>query len=479
MVMRNYIRIIRKGWIVIVTAACAGVAVGALASLLTTPSYVSSTQLFVSVQSQESSTPGDAVQGSSAAQQKVRSYVDVVTSDTVLIPVMRELGIEGTAAELAANISVDSPLNTVLINITVTNTDARLAAEIVNAVGDSFINVIVNDLESATGDGPSLVKIATIIPGLEATEPSSPRTEINLTLGLLVGLASGIATAVLRNTLDTRIHSSHDIELVTSAPIIGGISYDPSAKKRPLIVHVDPRNPRAESFRAMRTNLQFINIESPSRCLVVTSSLPGEGKTTTTSNLAIALAETGMTVAVVDGDLRLPRLAETLGLEGVAGLTDVLIGRADLQDTLQPWGVGTLSVLPAGRIPPNPSELLGSKAMVSLLESLTSAFDYVLIDAPPLLPVTDAAILSKLTGGAIVVAAAGRTSRNELDSALRSLEHIGSKVLGVVLTMLPTKGPDAYGYGSYGAYYGMEPEAPDESTGNLLPTAKARAKFRD
>jgi Mrp family chromosome partitioning ATPase len=163
----------------------------------------------------------------------------------------------------------------------------------------------------------------------------------------------------------------------------------------------------------------------------VTSSLSGEGKTTTTANLAIALAETGARVAMIDGDLRLPRLA----------------------DVLQHWGSTQLFVLPAGRVPPNPSELLGSRAMLALLDQMSSQFDYILIDAPPLLPVTDAAVLSKLTSGAIVIAAAARTRRSELASALTSLEHVGSKTLGIVVTMLPTNGPDSYGYASYTAYH--------------------------
>jgi len=462
--LRDYIRILRKGWLLILTLVLIGVATGALVSILATPKYVASTQLFVSVQTSDASSASDLVQGSSAAQQKVRSYVDVVTSTSVLQPVIDDLGLDLTATELAAVVTAESPVNTVLINITAEDASAVRAADIANAVGTSFATVVQDDLESPNGAGPSLVKIATIEPAIAATAPSSPRTTLNLALGLLVGFALGIGVAVLRATLDTRIHGSHDIEIVTEAPILGGISFDPDAKKRPLIVSVDPRNPRAESFRSLRTNLQFVNLESSNRCFVMTSSLPGEGKTTTTSNLAVALAESGATVAVIDGDLRLPRLADTMGLEGAVGLTDVLIGRADLKDVLQPWGRGTLFVLPAGRIPPNPSELLGSKAMVSLLASLSQSFDYVLIDAPPLLPVTDAAILSKLTGGAIVVAAAGRTTRQELESALRTLEHIGGKVMGIVMTMLPTKGPDAYGYGNYGSYYGMDQDSVNVDT---------------
>ncbi|NRD27268.1 polysaccharide biosynthesis tyrosine autokinase [Frigoribacterium sp. VKM Ac-2836] len=476
MELRDYIRILRKGWILIVAVMLVGVAAGALASILATPRYVSSTQLFVSVQSSESSSTSDLVQGSSAAQQKVRSYVSVVTSKSVLEPVIADLGLDMSTDELASEITAESPSNTVLVDITVEDGDAARAAALANAVGESFANVVVNDLESPEGGGPSLVKIATIEPAAAASAPSSPRTTLNLALGFLIGLALGVGAAVLKSTLDTRIHGSHDVELVTSAPILGGISFDPGAKKRPLIVHADPRSPRAESFRSLRTNLQFVNLESTSRCFVLTSSLPGEGKTTTTANLAVALAETGASVVVVDGDLRLPRLADTMGLEGVVGLTDVLIGRADIQDVLQPWGRGTMYVLPAGRIPPNPSELLGSKAMVSLIASLTESFDYVLIDAPPLLPVTDAAILAKLTGGAIVIAAAGRTSRNELQSALRTLEHIGGRVLGVVMTMLPTKGPDAYGYGNYGAYYGMDQDKIDGP--DALPSADAKTKVR-
>lgn len=319
----------------------------------------------------------------------------------------------------------------------------------------NFTDVVVNSLESPLDGGPSLVKIETIEPAVAPTSPSSPRTDFNVVLGLLTGLLVGIAAAVLRSVLDTRVRGSKDIESVTDKPILGGISVDPAVKKRPLIVHVEPHTQQAELYRALRTNLQFVNLASTSRCFVITSSVPGEGKTITASNLGIVLAEAGSSVALVDGDLRLPRIAQTMGLEGVVGLTDVLIGRAELHDVLQPWGRGSLYVLPAGQVPPNPSELLGSGAMVSLLESLSQTFDYVLIDAPPLLPVTDAAILSKLAGGTIVISATGRTTRSQLQSALGRLEHIGARVAGIVMTMLPSKGPDSFGYGNYGTYGGI------------------------
>jgi succinoglycan biosynthesis transport protein ExoP len=176
--------------------------------------------------------------------------------------------------------------------------------------------------------------------------------------------------------------------------------------------------------------------------------------------LAIALADSGAQVVIIDADLRRPKLASYMGLEGAVGLTDVLISKAELADALQPWGRGNLVVLPAGTVPPNPSELLGSRAMASLIQTLEAEFDVVLIDLPPLLPVTDGALVSKLTRGALVVVAAGRTHKGELAGAIATLENVGANVAGVIMTMLPTKGPDAYGYGRYGyGGYGYASEA--------------------
>jgi capsular exopolysaccharide synthesis family protein len=227
--------------------------------------------------------------------------------------------------------------------------------------------------------------------------------------------------------------------------------YDAKAPKRPLIVQDDPRSPRAEAFRTLRTNLQFVDAgDGGSRSFVITSAMESEGKSSTASNLAIALDNAGHKVIVVDADLRRPKLAQYMGLEGAVGLTDLLIGRADIEDAVQQWGRGGLHVLPAGSIPPNPSELLGSAAMQSLIQRLENEFDYVLFDAPPLLPVTDAAVLSKSAGGAILVVAAGKTHRSQLSAAVTTLENVGARLFGFVLTMLPAQGPHAYGYQQYG-----------------------------
>jgi capsular exopolysaccharide synthesis family protein len=451
--LQDYIRILHKNWILIVAALLLGVGAGAATSLATAPTYQASTQLYVSVRS-ESGATSDLTQGSTFARQIVTSYVSIVPTAIVLDPAIEELGLDLTSSQLASRVSASSPLNTVLLDITVSDRDPQQAADIANAVGRSVAEAAQTTLDASADGGNSPVALTTVQPAVAPGAPVSPRVPANLALGGLLGLALGLGIAVLRNVLDTRIHSLHDIEAITDKPLLGGIAYDPEAKTRPLIVHADPRNPRAESFRTLRTNLQFLQVGDGSKAFVVSSAGPSEGKSTTTANLAISLAETGARVALLDGDLRLPKVDQYMGIEGGVGMTDVLIGKVELVDALQRWGRTQLYVLPAGKVPPNPSELLGSAAMDRLLETLSQHFDYVLIDAPPLLLVTDAAVVSKKTQGVILAAAATQTKKQALHAAVRTLETAGANLLGVIVTKLPTKGPDSYGYGdySYGSY---------------------------
>jgi polysaccharide biosynthesis transport protein len=180
--------------------------------------------------------------------------------------------------------------------------------------------------------------------------------------------------------------------------------------------------------------------------IVFTSSVPGEGKTTTAANLAITMAANGVRVCLVEGDLRRARLLEYLGMDGSVGLTNVLIGQAELGDVLQKFADTSVYVIGAGSVPPNPSELLGSTAMIETLRGLESRFDVVIIDSPPLLPVTDAAVLSSIAGGTVVVVGAGLADRDHLARSLQSLEAVNARVLGLVLNLLPAKGGDYYYY---------------------------------
>lgn len=474
MEIRDYVRVLHRNWILIVVLLILGLAGGAGYAALQKPKYVASTQLYVSVRTEGAAT-GDLVQGTTFARQMVTSYVDVVGTALVLEPVIEELDLDDSVAGLSGRITATTPLNTVLIDVSVTDGDPEQAAAIANAVATSFQKAVQKTLEQpATEDAVSPVRITVTEPAVASSTPTSPNVRMLIILGGVIGLALGVAVAMLRTVLDNRIHTLHDIETLTDRPVLGGIAFDPDATKRPLIVHADPRSPRAESFRSLRTNLQFLNLDSGPRIFVVSSAGPGEGKSTTTANLAIALAETGARVALVDGDLRLPRVADYLGIEGGVGLTDVLIGRVDVADALQKWGSNDLYVLPSGQVPPNPSELLGSAAMDQVLKSLGDYFDYVLIDAPPLLLVTDAAVVGSKTRGVILAAASGKTKKQELSGALRALENAGVPMLGAVVTMLPTKGPDSYGYGAY--TYGSTHDLDGETSTDRRRAKSAKAK---
>jgi capsular exopolysaccharide synthesis family protein len=458
MELHDYVRLVRKGWATLVVAVILAIG-GGVAFLLTQPHlYQSGAQLFVSVKTLDQESAGEIVQGSSAAQLKVKSYLEVVRSSRVLRPVIEELGLKTTPTALGRSITAQAPANTVLIDISVRNADPVLARRIANSVTKNFIEVITTKIEAPTTGDMSPVAIDVIEPAVTPTSPVSPQPGVALPVSAVLGAALGMGILILRRLLDTRMHGKVDVEALTDAPVIGGIHFDPSASSRPLIVQADPRSPRAESFRALRTNLQFLDIGASERSFVVTSALPSEGKSTTTANLAIAIAETGASVILVDGDLRRPRLAEVMGIDGTVGLTDALIGNAELDDLIQPWGRQQLSVLPAGAEPPNPSELLGSLGMHALIAELSEKFDYVLVDAPPLLPVTDAAVISRLVRGAIVVSAVKRASRAQFSEAIELLHKVEARVLGVVLTMLPER--DSTGYGSYTAYYGRATHTP-------------------
>ena len=462
--------VVRKSWILILATNLAILGISAAWTLTRTPQYAASTQLFVSVRAGETSV-GDMTQGSTFARQAVVSYVAVVKSSIVMDRVVDELGIHMTGKELSRQISADSPANTVLIDIRAVDPEPELAAKIANTTSSIFADVISNRLEAPAMDSPARVQVDVIEPASVSGSPVSPNVRRNLLLGFFAGALLGLGLAVLKSILDTRIHSKSDIELITDLPIVGMIGKDPDSEKRPLVALKDPRNPLVESFRTFRTNLNYLNVDDDSNSFIISSAGPNEGKTTTAMNLAVVMADSGARVVLVDADLRKPSIAKTLGIEGGVGLSDLLAGKASFEDVLQQFGRQYLFVLPAGRIPPNPSELLGSKTMGKVLDMLSEHFDYVIIDTPPVLAVTDAAILSKKVGGTLMIAAAGKVRKQELSNALEALDTVGGNIVGIVVTMVPTKGPDAYSYSSYSyQYYGSPTSVvstPEESAPNV------------
>jgi succinoglycan biosynthesis transport protein ExoP len=457
--LRDYARTLRKHWQLVALCTLLGVAAAAGATLAATSLYKATTQLFVSVQAGQNDL-SQLYQGNTFSQQRVKSYADIVDSPRVTEPVIRELRLPLTPDQLAGKIHAEAPLDTVLINIDVTDPSPARAAQIANAAAKQFVEV-VKDLETPQGQKASPVKVSVVRPADAPAAPVSPRPKINLALGLLVGLALGVGAAVLRETLDMSVKSLDDVQDVTGASPLGVVIEDPDAARKPLLVHGDSHGPRAEAFRQLRTNLQYVDVDSPPRVVVVTSALPDEGKSTTSVNLASTLAQAGTRVVLLEADLRRPRVARYLGIEGAVGLTDVLAGHCDLDAALQSWGRDLFSVLPSGPLPPNPSEVLSSQHMQDLLKVLEDRFEVVLIDSPPLLPVTDAAVLARAGDGAILVVRHGRTTKEQLARTVSTLQAVDARLLGTVLNRVPRKGPDASYYGY--AYTDYDPR-PDDSS---------------
>jgi capsular exopolysaccharide synthesis family protein len=448
--LRDYLDILRARWRLITVTTLLGVVAAAVASMLATPMYTATAKTFVSVNGGDQ-TVATALQGAMFAQDRVKSYVDVVTADDVMGAVIEDLGLDLTPKELASKIHVSNELDKVTLDISATDPNPQTAQNIANSTARA-LQTQVDELEQPAGGGTALVKITVTEPAGLPSAPSSPRTKINLALGFLVGLAIGVGAAVLLETLDTRIKSIEALAKHFDQPLLGVIGFDPDAIKAPLLTDSPSQSKRAESFRQVRTNLQFVDIDHRPKSIVVTSSVPREGKTTTAINLAIAIAQTGQPVFLIEGDLRRPKVADYLNIEGMAGLTDVLVGRATVDEVLQPWGTtGNLWVMAAGPLPPNPSELLGSQAMADLIGHLEKRATLI-IDAPPLLPVTDGAVLTRLSGGAIMVIRTGKTRREQLRTAEQNIESVDGKILGLVLNMAPPRGPDSHRYG-YGYQY--------------------------
>lgn len=299
-----------------------------------------------------------------------------------------------------------------------------------------------------------------LAPYVIANQPGAPigpnRTRFAL-VGAVLGLALAIALAWLRNRNDSRVRTVDDIRASVDVPALGVLPdvKDLARGKDGLLPEPSSFQSR-EAVRKLRTNLQFVNVDNPPRSIVVTSSAPGEGKSTVSGNLARVMASSGRRTILIDADLRRPMVATEFGIDGSVGLSQLLAGAVSLDEVLQPMPGGRFFILPAGRIPPNPSELLGSRRMHDLIAELSQEF-FVVIDAPPVLAVTDAQLLSRHADGTILVAVPGRTRVEGLTRAVDSIHGVGGAVLGAVMNRASTSrfnrvayGDAEYGYSSYG-----------------------------
>lgn len=376
------------------------------------------------------------------------AYVDVRREQSVRELLLASTEVQKSITELQSNIAElaeDDPSR------------AGLVAQLTNF--NTTLDQLRVDAALRTG-GATIIKDAEV--RSNPVEPTPLRTAV---LALIVGLVLGLAAAFLIDYLDDKVRTEDDLERLVKRPVLAVVPIDPPPNNLPISM-TEPDHAAVEAYRGLRTNLQFLGLDSPVKVIQVTSSLAGEGKTTTAVNVAVVLAQAGHRVALVDADLRRPRVHEVFAVPQSPGFTDLLLGAPAKTSVnhVSIDGTNQLSVFTAGTVPANPSELLTGRRTRRLLKEMGAYYDYVVVDSAPVLPVSDSVALSTAVDGMFVVAHAGRVTTGQIAETMERLERVGAPVLGLVLNQAERDRSGGYTYGGYAALPTIAPHADDDQS---------------
>lgn len=408
-----------------------------------TPQYTASTTLMVTRPLDKTQILFQDIQ---VTRQLVATYREIVHSRRVLELTIAAMTLPFDTSELREKIAVDSVRDTEIILIGVTDPDPQLARDIANELARAFIDQIE---EIMLVDNVSVVDAAVTPKG-----PVSPRVPLNTAVALVVGLMAAIGFAFLIEYLDQSIKDPLEAERLLDLPVIGVIPL--SEEKGQLYTFNNPRSPASEAFRTLRTNIQYTGVDRPMKKILIGGANPACGKSTLSANLAITLAQTGSKVLLIDADLRKPTQHKLFNLNSEPGLSSLVFKDLKPDQVIQKTENENLFLLTSGPLPTYPAELLGSEKMKELVDFLATHFDYLIFDSPPIIAVTDAALISRLTDGTILVLDHGRVKKDEAVGALEQLKKVQAYMIGAVLNVMPT-GEGYYYYNSYyGDYYGSE-----------------------
>ena len=431
-----YLRILRRRTFSIVLSAACGLVGAAFATSQETKVYRTGTQLIVSAAAPGS--VGDTTLLPVAAEQ-AQALAQIARTRPALDAADRAAEVSAGVTAVVALAEEGSPF----LNIEVTGNDPVIVAKVANRFVSTLTSVQLQLKQVDPGNRATLSVVQQAPVNLV---PVAPRPKRNLAVGLALGLELGIAVAFVRESLDNRFRDSAQIEHITGLPLLGSIPIEIESERLPA--HTQPQSARAEAYRRVRTNLQFTDVAHLPKIVLVTSSNPGDGKTSLACNLAVTCALAGERVVIADADLRKPNvaayfaIAESPGLSTLlSGATSVGIVRLVLDDLL--------AVIPSGPVPPNPSELLGAARMREVLAQLAVDYDRVIVDGPPVLAVADAVKLASLVSAVLVVVRMDRTTVDDVKRTRTGLELAQARVLGIVANGVTPAFDQAYGYGSY------------------------------
>ncbi len=439
----DYLRIFRRFWWLVVVLTIVGMGVAYVVTLFLTPEYQSTARLFVATQNGTSVT--EAYQNNLFSQERVNSYAALATSEQVAARAVDQLKAPISPEDLRSNISAAPEGKTVILDVSVTDPNPAQAQTYANAVADQLVG-LVSELETSRRGGTPAAGVVVVDEASYPTDATGLGFWTILGIGAGSGLAVGIIAAVLWGVFDRRLRGRDAIEGTAGTNLIGALPED-SARPRVEVVDLDGNGLYAERVRELRTNLRFATPDGgrgPARSFAITSASSGEGRTTTAIDLAAALAESGRSVVLVEGDLRNPVLADRLTLEPQArigaaerGVSTVLAGEHALPQALigeVPVGAHAIALLPAGPKPPRPGELWANDRAGALFEDLARGFDYVVVDTPPLNAYADGANVGALCDGVLLLSRIGRTTSSALRRAIQSLQAANVRIIGPVAT---------------------------------------------
>lgn len=377
----------------------------------------------------------------------IATYKEIIKSRNILEKVIDSLKLDMTTQELARTISVEQVSTSSMIKITVSNSDPEAAKKIAETIGNEFSKEI-----------ESLYKISNLGLVDKALVPVVASNESNKKELIIINggaLALSLMTIFMLFYFDNTVKDSEQIEEKIELPVLGNVPLvsrkSSNDKGKDLIVHNDPKSPISEGIRTIRTNLQFSNVDGNVKKIMITSSMPGEGKSFTSANLATAFAQDGNKVLMIDCDMRKGRLHKIFEISNAKGLSNLLIDNIEknYKKYIKKTKIDNLEILPAGIVPPNPSELLNSEANKKLISILESEYDYIIFDCVPINGLPDSLIMTNLVNKAIIVCAANVTPTELLQKTKASLQNVDADIAGIVVNK--TKG--AYNK-YYGHYYG-------------------------
>lgn len=429
MELQDYLRMIRRGWAVILLAAVFGATLASIYVTLQPRTFVATTSLFVSA-----STPvtiDDLEAASNFSTKAVPTYAGIIDSAAVLGPVSSELRPPRDPDELATSVTAQAREDTTLIDITASGSDAADVAVVANAVA-AGAGRLIPELEVGPNGRP-LIRVQQTRPAATPITAVSPNVRQTLALGMVVGFFLGLGGTIARQSLDTRIRRGDELRTLTDLPLLGVLPHIKEEATFGLLTDRPSFAALGEAFRTLRTNLTFVEAWAH-RSLVITSVADDDDGPYVPANLAWTIAQAERRVLLVDLDMRTDAVADVMGVDGAVGLADVLLGRVGVANAVKATRHDSLFVLPAGHAQTSPADLLSISAMTTVLRRLEQEFDYVVLHAPPLLAFADAAAVSGAAGGTILTVASGRTKALELTTGLTALANVRVRPLGLVLS---------------------------------------------